>query len=100
MENPHHRPRITPNQPQTMKTKSPKFHNKNGTLTAYSFACGYLEVYHTNADQSERLAIYREPNDWHVKGRTDGGPKWEIFETLKEARAYCRKHGKLKLPRY
>jgi hypothetical protein len=69
-----------------MKTKEPKFKNKNGTLTPYAFACGYVEKYGP-------LTLWREPNDWHVRGFVDGARLWECFETLREARQYARRTG-------
>jgi hypothetical protein len=75
-----------------------KFYNKDGTLTGYAFACGYLEVYGESRDSKNRLRIYREPNDWHVKGWIGEDGKthvWEIFEKLSDARKFCRKHYKL-----
>ena len=77
--------------------KPPKFHNANGTITMYSFACGYVERY--GASDYPRATICREPNDWHVKGFTaDQAHFWEIFETVKEARTFARSiAGKLTL---
>lgn len=71
----------------------PKFKNKNGTLTRYSFMCGYLEVYVKGED---RVVISKEPNDYHVKGFHNEKHIWEIFEKVKDARRFARKHGKLK----
>jgi hypothetical protein len=67
-------------------TKS-QFHNKDGTLTGYSFMCGHIEQYQ---DGDNRLAIVREPNDYHVKGFVNDKHVWEVFETIKEARKFCR----------
>lgn len=69
----------------------PKFRNANGTLTGYSFACGYVECY-GEKNGTPRATISREPNDFHVKGfDRDGIHFWEIFETAREARQYARK---------
>jgi len=70
------------------KPPASRFHNKAGNLTPYAFGCGYVERY---AREKDRLCIAREPNDWHVKGFIDEKHVWEIFETLKAARAFCRK---------
>ena len=70
------------------KPELSKFHNKDGNLTMYSFACGYVERYE---DGDDRLTLLREPNDWHVKGFIDGVHVWESFERLSDARKFCRK---------
>jgi hypothetical protein len=51
-----------------------EFKNKNGTLTVYAFACGYVE---TKGD-------YRLFKDgvWHIQGKGI----WQTFSTLTEAR--------------
>lgn len=74
-----------------------KFHNKDGTITDYSFLCGYVEKYGT--DDIPRATISREPNGYHVKGfDKDSVHFWEIFEKVKEARSFARKTaGKLKI---
>ena len=56
----------------------PKFRNKDGSLTAYSFACGYIE-------ERNDCQLYKD-GCWHVKGRG----KWECFDTLTEARKFFR----------
>ena len=75
-------------------TKDPKFNNKNGTLTSYSFICGYVEEY--GDSDFPRAAISKE-NDYHVKGfDRDEKHFWKTFETVKEARSFARKQaGKL-----
>ncbi len=77
----------------------PKFRNASGNLTRYAFACGYVERY--GQDDTPRATISREPNDFHVKGfDRDGSHFWEVFDTVKEARAFARsKSGKLRLAR-
>jgi len=78
-----------------MTTTKDKFHNSNGTLTMYSFGCGYVERY---GNDIPRATISREPNGWHVKGfNNDGEHFWEIEDKIKDARAFARKQaGKLK----
>ena len=69
-----------------MKTR---FHNQDGTITAYSFACGYVEKY--GSSNIPRATVSRE-NDYHVKGfDKDGSHFWEVFEKVKDARAFARK---------
>jgi hypothetical protein len=72
---------------RTNKPEKSQFHTAAGLLTAYAFACGYVEKYETGED---RLTLCREPNDWHVKGFIDGVHVWESFEPLKEARQFCK----------
>lgn len=76
-----------------------RFKNKDGTCTAYSFICGYVELY--GDSDYPRATLSREPNDYHVKGFTaDGGHFWEIFEHVKDARRFARKQaGKLRTPK-
>jgi hypothetical protein len=76
-----------------------KFHNKDGTITAYYFGCGYVEKYgHGNYDYP-RATISKEPNGYHVKGfDKDCSHFWEIFEKVRDARGFARKMaGKLKV---
>lgn len=74
-----------------------KFHNQDGTITAYSFACGYVERY--GQGDFPRATVSREPNGYHIKGfDKDGKHFWEIEEKVKDARAYARKQaGNLKV---
>jgi hypothetical protein len=75
-----------------------KFKNQDGTCTAYSFVCGYVEKYGTT--DYPRATLSREPNGYHVKGFTaDETHFWEIFPLVKDARRYARQQaGKLKAP--
>jgi hypothetical protein len=70
------------------KPQSSRFHTKNGNLTGYAFACGYVESY---VDGENRLSLIREPNDWHVKGFVGTRHVWECFEKLGDARKFCRR---------
>jgi hypothetical protein len=71
-----------------------KFHNQDGTITAYSFLCGYVEKY---GNDIPRATISREPNGYHIKGfDKDNNHFWKIEEKVKDARAFARKQaGKL-----
>jgi hypothetical protein len=71
-----------------------KFHNQDGTITVYSFLCGYVEKY---GNDIPRATISREPNGYHIKGfDKDNNHFWEIEEKVKDARAFARKKaGKL-----
>jgi hypothetical protein len=75
-----------------------KFYTKQGWLTPYAIACGYIEIANTSTQGSTHGTTIRL---WH-----EGGPAihvrvhdhdkneriaWETFETLTEARKYFRK---------
>jgi len=64
-----------------------KFKNKDGSLTRYSFACGYMEQVECG---DKRLQLYQDCL-YHVRAVVYGDPQWETFETLTEARAFYRK---------
>jgi hypothetical protein len=82
-------------------TDNPKFYTKSGRLTAYAFACGYVEGDETVATPTnDRDGVTTElwkdgayqvrQNDWrHGAFRPDTGHRvlWEGFHTLPEARA-------------
>jgi hypothetical protein len=65
--------------------KTPKFRNKNGSLTAYSFACGYLETFTPKGEDFYTVRLYRD-DVYHVQGNISGEYFWESFNTLTEAR--------------
>ena len=50
-----------------MKTlnNTPKFYNKDGTLTAYSFACGYVETFEIGEN---RIRLYKDSYVYSVQG--------------------------------
>jgi len=57
-----------------------KFKNKNGSLTVYSFACGYIEV------SKEGVQLSKD-GCWHVTfhDSENGHHFWETFTLLSEA---------------
>jgi hypothetical protein len=63
--------------------KTLQFKNKNGDLSVYSFACGYIQEKET---LSGRVELYRD-GSWHVR-KFDKGERllWDCFDTLGEAR--------------
>lgn len=69
-----------------------KFNNKNGTLTVYAFACGYVEEYKID---DTTLKLFQD-GLWHVQGRSDtlGRFLWESFEYLTQAREFLRQQRK------
>lgn len=63
---------------------------KNGQLSAYGYACGYITSF---TEGEKRKELYREGGNYHVR-YTDGTPVpnashkfkiWKSVETLKEA---------------
>lgn len=69
-------------------TPAPKFRNKNGSLTPYAFACGYIET------APNGFQLFKD-GCWHVRR---SHAEWESFDGprgLTEARAHFRKVSKL-----
>jgi len=70
----------------------PQFRTKTGRLTAYSFACGYIETKSTNPENGLETTIWMEHAHYHVRqfDRRPGAKTfrtfWESFDTLNEAR--------------
>ena len=56
--------------------KEPKFYNKDGSLTRYSFKCGYVQ---REEHEGEYKEMYMEYNHYHVKSGPIGA-KWIIWE--------------------
>jgi len=71
---------------------NPKFYNKNGTLTAYALACGYVETRPLQTENGE-VRLFRDGVVWHVQARDDNRGRfvWECFDLLTRARAFFRK---------
>lgn len=69
-----------------------QFKNKNGTLTAYAFACGYIETKPLPAIGGE-VRLFREGACWHVQARDDSRGRflWEFFDKLTPARSFFSK---------
>jgi len=68
--------------------REPKFYNKNGSLTAYSFACGYIEKLERDNKQTQ---LFLDGGVWHVKGYDFNKHEritWECFDYLTPARKY------------
>lgn len=72
-----------------------KFHNANGTLTAYAFACGYVETKPLQTEGGE-VRLFREGACWHVQARDDARGRfvWECFDLLTPARAFFRQQAR------
>lgn len=63
-----------------MNTEKPRFYNKNGDLSVYSFACGYIQQYkHENGI----VDLYKE-GCWHVKLYDSTGDRleWLAYDSL------------------
>jgi len=66
--------------------KDPIFYTKDGKLTAYALACGYVEKDITEANVK---MMFMEHNHYHVKHGQNGTKlNWETFDKLSEARKY------------
>ena len=71
------------------------FKNKDGSLTRYAFACGYMEQVECG---DKRLQLYQDCL-FHVRAIVYGAPRWESFEKLTEARAFYRQLKKELFPK-
>ena len=78
---------------------SNKFYTKDGYLTQYALACGYIEtnLNYSNADFNIRVYMQLDGSVYHVKGYDHNkhiSLGWECYESVKEARkafnALCR----------
>jgi hypothetical protein len=56
-----------------------KFKTRDGRLTQYAYACGYIE--RKELDDDNRIVMNLEPNGYHIKGFKNGLPVWDIIET-------------------
>lgn len=65
-----------------------KLHTKNGKLTAYAFACGYVE--RKEKDDDNRLTLSKEHGAFHLRGLLNGVRVWECLETLAAGRKMMR----------
>lgn len=78
----------------------PRFRNRDGSLTMYAFACGYVESFTVSgkgyyATDEPGVTLYMEGVLWHVKAHTlpHGNERvWNCFDTLTEARKAFRRY--------
>lgn len=58
--------------------------NKNGSISAYGYACGYVNRVEKGNRYKE---LYKEHNTFHVRWNLDNGDgrHWESFDTLAQA---------------
>lgn len=69
--------------------------NKDGTITQKSFKDGWWERY--GESNFPRATISGKTHNYHVKGFDKNGESfWETFTTIKAARSFARKMGRLK----
>ena len=61
----------------------PKFKNKDGSLTTYALACGYVE-------KNKELTIGIENSFFYVRGFKDGEHVIESFDSITKARKKLR----------
>ena len=72
--------------------KHPSFHTKDGRLTPYALACGYIERYDSKPNEElagQSVVLYREHGTLHVRQFDhDGGKRafWDCPDTLTAAR--------------
>lgn len=74
--------------------KDPKFYLKNGDLTAYAFACGYIQFASITGKEIDKWdngkELYKDGN-FQVKQYKDGKRVlWQSFDRLGEARKAYR----------
>lgn len=73
----------------------PKFYNKNGDLSVYAFACGYIQFASVDGKESSKWEngkeLYLDGAVWAVKHYKDGQRvEWSTFDRLGEARKHYR----------
>jgi len=61
-----------------------KLTTKNGKLTGYAFACGYVES--KEKDDDNRLTLSKEHGAFHIRGFLGGVHIWECPDNLTEGR--------------
>ena len=74
-------------------TTEPKFYNKDGSLTSYAFACGYIEVkVIETSEKNIEILLYKKRGLYHVRAFIELMTiRWDSFETLTEARKFYKK---------
>lgn len=69
------------------------FYLPNGDLTAYSFACGYVQKEDTN---NKWKKIFMEHGAYHVMAGNDG-EKWRIWDTFDKLTDARKRYRSIKL---
>lgn len=81
-----------------------KFRNKNGTLTRYAFACGYVEEYPATDGATVRVfhdggaCFHARRSDWKSPGEGEPNLWWFSSESLTAVRRAARALRKGPLP--
>lgn len=63
-----------------------RFTNKDGSLTGYALACGYIErktYYSRNGEAYTQVSLWREGNVYHVRAHEFNGQgriSWDSFD--------------------
>ena len=65
-----------------------KTHNKNGSVSAYGLACGYIETFE-NGDA--RVSLSEQHGVYHMKGFDQAGRFYNTYGTLAIARKFYAK---------
>ena len=76
----------------TTQKRDPKFNNKDGSLTVYALACGYIEQ-HDIKENDCRVTLWGECGQYHVRAHQfNGGGRlaWESFHSIKDAREFYK----------
>lgn len=77
-----------------MTTLDNTFYRKDGTLTKYALACGYVEK--MELDTNNRVTLYQEHSTFHIVGFFKGERFWlsydndQLSQARKDYRLKCR----------
>lgn len=72
------------------KDGDPKFYNKDGSLTVYALACGYIQWWSVD---TIKVKLWMEASTFHVSSRDENSSEpadWVVYESLTTARAAFR----------
>jgi len=61
-----------------------EIYRKDGNLSAYGYACGYVNRVENNITNQYK-ELYKEYNVFHVKWNIDNEREWESFDSLNDA---------------
>ena len=70
------------------KEGSPKFYNRNGTLTKYAFSCGYVEHYYSK--DGNNIKLWKDSIVYIVDSDICGEKHRQVFASLTSARLFVR----------
>ena len=54
-----------------------KFYNKDGTLTTYAFACGYIEKFEIG---DNRITLWKDSYVWQIQGMINNEKIWDSYD--------------------